>query len=105
MACACVIVPLVTSDPSGPQLGALEMLDPTAAVLVAAAGAPVAASAVALPPPARRPTAARPASSFLFMMCPLRSSLPYLILRKSSGPEDLCREARRRSCAQGGLSA
>src|SRR5229473_1972650 len=74
IACACVIVPLATSGPSGPQSGALEALDATAAVLATVAGAPAAAQAVALPPPARRPTAARPANSFLFMMSPLRMS-------------------------------
>src|SRR5215470_3611243 len=93
MACACVIVPLATSDPSGPQLGPLGVLDTTAAVLAAAAGAPAAARAVALPPPARRPTAARPASSFLFMISPrayLARFLLDLILRNNSGLEALC---------------
>src|SRR5258708_696590 len=70
MACASVIVPLAISDPSGPQPGILEALDATAVVLANDAGAPTAAWAVALPPPARRPAAARPASSFLFMVAP-----------------------------------
>src|SRR5216684_446822 len=89
IACACVIVPLATSGPSGPQSGALEVLGATAAVLAAAAGAP-AAQVVALPPPARRPTAARPASSFLFMMSPCTCLPLVLILRNSYGPEALC---------------
>src|SRR5260370_10299567 len=73
---ACVTVPLGTSGPRGPQSGALEVLDATAAVLAAAAGAPAAPRAVALPPPARRPTAAKPDSSFLFMTSPLAHVSP-----------------------------
>src|SRR5262245_46312082 len=76
MACAFVIVPLATSDSSGPGpwSGILEVLDATA-VLAAAAGAPAAARAVMPPPPARKLTAAKPASSFLFMVSPLRLAI------------------------------
>src|SRR5215472_9575257 len=99
IACACVIVPLATSDPSGPQSGTLEVLDANAAALDAAAGVSTAAKAVGLPPPARMPAAARPASSFLFMMSPLRVISLVLIVRKSAGLVDLRRgDAGRGPC-------
>src|SRR5258706_3922829 len=81
-ACALVIVPLATSDPSGPWSGAL-VPDTTEAVLAADAGAPAAARAVVPPPPARKLAAARPARSFLFMMSPLRLALFRSNLTKS----------------------
>jgi hypothetical protein len=72
-------VPLATSDPSGPW-PCLEVLDTTAAVLAAAGDAPAAARAVVPPPPARKLTAAKPASSFLFMVSPLRLAiLPFYL--------------------------
>src|SRR5258707_5487953 len=67
-----VIVPLATSDSSGPWPGTQDVLE-AATVLAAADGTPAVARAVAPPPPARRPAAARPArpaSSFLFMASP-----------------------------------
>src|SRR5215472_16684616 len=79
MAGALVIVPLATSDPSGPWSGILEM-DATAAVLAAAAGAPTTARAVVPPPAPRKLTAAMPASSFFFMVSPLRFAiLPFYL--------------------------
>src|SRR5215470_16034089 len=79
MACAFVIVPLATSDPSGPWPGILEVLD-TTAVLAAAAGAPTTARAVVPPPAPRKLTAAKPASSFLLIVSPLRlATFPFYL--------------------------
>src|SRR5215471_15964711 len=91
MAWDLVIVPLATSDASGPcNHGIWDVLEATATVLGAADGTPAVVRAAAPPPPTRRPVAAIAASSFLFMTTPRSGLLPFFTIAGSASALRVC---------------